>query len=234
MSIPNPFRYFKTSPEIIRLAIMMYVRFPLSLRNVEDLLHERGIDVCHETVRFWWNRFGPHFAAEIRKCRLRGQHHSNWQWHLDEVFVKINGERHYLWRAVDHEGEVLECFVSKRRDRRAALKFLRKTMKRFGRPEVLVTDKLHSYRAALRDLSSERLQCTDRWMNNRAENSHQPFRRRERAMVKFRGTRSLQKFVSVHASIHNHFNQHRYLISRIDFKKHRDDALVDWRELLVT
>ena len=157
MSIRNPFRYFNTSPEIIRLAVMMYVRFPLSLRNVEDLLHERGIDVCHETVRFWWNRFGPHFAAEIRKCGSQGQHHSNWQWHLDEVFVKINDERHYLWRAVDHEGEVLECFVSKRRDRRAALKFLRKTMKRFGRPEVLVTDKLHSYRAALRDLSSERL-----------------------------------------------------------------------------
>ena len=102
----NPFRYFKTSPEIIRLAVMMYVRFPLSLRNVEDLLHERGIDICHETVRYWWNKFGPMFAREIRKKRMHPlSNHSNWKWHLDEVFVKINGETHYLWRAVDHEGE---------------------------------------------------------------------------------------------------------------------------------
>jgi len=109
MTKRNPFRYFKTSPEVIRLAAMMYIRFPLSLRNVEDLLHERGIDVSHETVRFWWNRFGPMFAAEIRKNRVsRIRAYSNWQWHLDEVFVKINGETHYLWRAVDHEGEVLE------------------------------------------------------------------------------------------------------------------------------
>ena len=128
----NPFRYFKTSPEIIRLAVMLYVRFPLSLRNVEHLLHERGIDVSHETVRYWWNRFGPIFAAEIRHKRarhLRGW--SQWRWHLDEVFVRIN---HYLWRAVDHEGEVLEAFVTKRRDRKAALKFLRKAMKRYGQP----------------------------------------------------------------------------------------------------
>jgi len=121
----NPFRYFKTSPEIIRLAVMMYVRFPLSLRNVEDLLHERGIDICHETVRYWWNRFGPLFAAEIRKSRIsHPRSYSNWQWHLDEVFVKINGETHYLWRAVDHEGEVLESIVTKRCDRKAALAFL--------------------------------------------------------------------------------------------------------------
>ena len=127
----NPFRYFKTSPEVIRLAVMMYVRFPLSLRNVEDLLHERGIDICHETVRFWWNRFGPTFAAKIRKKRSdRLRAWAQWQWHLDEVFVKINGQTHYLWRAVDHEGEVLEAYVTKRRDRRAALKFLPKAMKR--------------------------------------------------------------------------------------------------------
>lgn len=124
----NPFRYFKTSPEIIRLAVMMYVRFPLSLRNVEDLLHERGIDICHETVRFWWNRFGPLFAAEIRKRRIHHHAYSNWRWHLDEVFVKINGEIHCLWRAVDHEGEVLESYVTKRRDRKAALAFLKKAM----------------------------------------------------------------------------------------------------------
>jgi putative transposase len=117
MTKRSPFRCFKTSPEIIRLAVMMYVRFPLLLRNVEDLLHERGIEISHETVRFWWNRFGPLFAAEICKKRVsRMRAYLNWQWHLDEVFVKINGETHYLWRAVDHEGEVLESFVTKRRD----------------------------------------------------------------------------------------------------------------------
>ena len=112
----SPFRSFKTSPDIIRVAVMLYVRFPLSLRNVEDLLHERGIEISHETVRFWWNRFGPMFAAEIRRNRVsRMRSYSNWKWHLDEVFVKINGETHYLWRAVDHEGEMLESYVKKRR-----------------------------------------------------------------------------------------------------------------------
>lgn len=105
MSKPNPFRYFRTSPGVIRLAAMMYVRFPLSLRNVEDLLHERCIDVSHEAVRFWWHRFGPLFAAEIRTRRVEGMRSSRWRWHLDEFFVKIHGETHYLWRAVDHEGE---------------------------------------------------------------------------------------------------------------------------------
>ena len=144
MTKRSPFRYFKTSPEIIRLAVMMYVRFPLSLRNVEDLLHERGIDISHETVRFWWNRFGPMFAADIRKRRIEGMRSSRWCWHLDEVFVRINGEGHYLWRAVDHEGEVLESFVTRRRDRRAALKFLRKALKRHGPADVIITDKLRS------------------------------------------------------------------------------------------
>jgi len=127
MTKHSPFRYFKTSPEIIRLAVMLYVRFPLSLRNVEDLLHERGIEISHETVRFWWNRFGPMFAAEIRRNRVsRMRSYSNWQWHLDEVFVKINGETHYLWRAVDHEGELLESYVTKRLEQSIALKLITK------------------------------------------------------------------------------------------------------------
>ncbi|MEP4877650.1 MAG: IS6 family transposase, partial [Tateyamaria sp.] len=222
MTKPNPFRYFKTSPEIIRLAVMLYVRFPLSLRNVEDLLHERGIEVSHETVRFWWNRFGPMFAAKIRRNRVnRMRSHSNWRWHLDEVFVKINGETHYLWRAVDHEGEVLESYVTKRRDRKAALKFLRKSMKRYGRPEVIVTDKLRSYGAALKVIGNARRQETGRWLNDRAENSHLPFRRRERAMLRFRQMRCLQKFAAVHSSVHNHFNQERHLYSRDNFKLNR-------------
>nr|WP_254019440.1 IS6 family transposase [Mesorhizobium escarrei] len=182
---------------------MLYVRFPLSLRNVEDLLHERGVDVSHETIRFWWNRFGPMFAAELRRKRAtRMRLFSQWQWHLDEIFVKINGETHYLWRAVDHEGEVLEAFVSKRRDRKAALKFLRKTMKRFGRPRVIVTDKLRSYGAALKQLGNVESHENSRWLNNRAENSHQPFRRRERAMLRFRQMKSLQKFAAIHSSVH--------------------------------
>jgi len=229
----NPFRYFNTSPEIIRLAVMMYVRFPLSLRNVEDLLHERGIDICHESVRHWWNRFGPMFASEIRRKRSQSmRQHTQWRWHLDEVYVKINGKQHYLWRAVDHEGEVLECYVTKRRDRKAALRFLKKAMKRYGNPEVIVTDRLRSYRAAMKVIGNEGRQETARWANNRAENSHQPFRRRERAMLRFRQMRSLQKFVSVHSSVHNHFNHQRNIECRAKFKDLRNAALIEWRELL--
>ena len=228
----NPFKYFKTSPEIIRLAVMMYIRFPLSLRQVEDLLHERGIGVSYETVRFWWNRFGPLFAAEIKKKRaIDRQASTQWRWHLDEVFVKISGNSYYLWRAVDHEGEVLESFVTKKRDRKAALKFLRKAMKRYGIPKSIVTDKLRSYRAAMKEIGIENRQETGRWLNNRAENSHQPFRRRERGMAKFRSTKSLQKFVSIHASIHNHFNKERHLNNAITFKTSRAVALHEWREL---
>jgi len=227
----DPFKYFNSSEEIIRLAVMLYVRFPLSLRNVEDLLHERGIDISHETVRFWWHRFGPMFAAEIRKRRIEGMKSSGWRWHLDEVFVKINGERHYLWRAVDHEGEVLESFVTKTRDRKAALKFLKKTMKKHGRSDLFVTDKLRSYGAALRDLGMGDRQETGRWLNNRAENSHLPFRRRERAMQRFRRMRTLQKFVAVHASVYNLFNTERSLSSRYLFKQNRAAALAEWRGL---
>lgn len=232
MTKQSPFRYFKTSPEIIRLAVMMYIRFPLSLRNVEDLLHERGIDICHETVRFWWHRFGPMFAAGIRRRRVEGMRSSHWRWHLDEVFVKINGERHHLWRAIDHEGEVLESFVTKTRDKQAALKIFRKSLKRHGRSDEVVTDRLRSYGAALRELGIGDRQVTGRWANNRAENSHQPFRMRERAMLRFRRMRTLQKFASVHASVFNHFNQERTLSSRQDLKAARAAALVEWRDLL--
>jgi putative transposase len=228
----NPFRYFNSSPEVIRLVVMMYIRYPLSLRQVEDILFERGIDICHETVRFWWNRFGPMFAAEIRKRRVQMyRNYPQWRWHLDEVFVKINGKTHYLWRAVDHEGEVLEVFVTKRRDRRAALKFLKRAMKRYGRPRAIVTDRLGSYGAAMKVIGNSGRQVCGRWLNNRAENSHQPFRRREGAMAKFRDVKTLQKFASAHASIHNHFNQERHLYSRQIFKQNRAAALAEWRQL---
>ena len=228
----SPFRYFNSSPEIIRLAVMMYVRYSLSLRNVEDLLFERGIDICHETVRFWWNRFGPMFASQIRRRRVKqfsGYRH--WRWHVDEVFVKINGERHYLWRAVDHEGEVLECYVTKKRDKRAALRFLKKALKRHGSAEKIVTDGLKSYPAAMRDLGNLDRRIMGQWLNNRAENSHLPFRRREHAMLRFRQTKTLQKFVSVHASFYNHFNSERHLIDRQTYKSRRSAALVEWQNL---
>jgi putative transposase len=227
----NPFRYFNSSPEIIRLTVMMYVRYPLSLRQVEELLFDRGIDICHETVRFWWNRFGPMFAAEIRNRRVDRRSYSNWRWHLDEVFVKINGETHYLWRAVDHEGEVLEVFATKRRDRKAALQFLKRAMKRYGQPKVIVTDRLRSYRAAMNVIGNAADQECGRWLNNRAENSHQPFRKREGAMSKFRDLKTLQKFASIHASIHNLFNLDRHLNHREIFKKDRSAALAEWRQL---
>ena len=210
---------------------MLYVRFPLSLRDVEDLLHERGVDVSHETVRYWWHRFGPIFAEEIRKRRIEGLRSSRWRWHLDEVFVKINGEPHYLWRAVDHEGEVLESYVTKTRDQKAALKFLKKAMRKHGQPKVFVTDRFRSYGAALKEIDASDRQETGRWLNTRAENSHLPFRRRERAMLRFRRMRSLQKFAAVHASISNHFNRERSLSSRDLFKANRAAALSEWRGL---
>jgi putative transposase len=155
----------------------------------------------------------------------------NWQWHLYEAFVNIDGKTLYLWRAVDHEGEVLESFVTKRHDRKAALKFLRKTMKRFGRAHIFVTDKLRSYSAAMKEIGNADRQETGRWLNNRAENSHQPFRRRERAMLRFRRIRTLQNFVAIHAFIHNHFNQERHLYNRSNFKLNRAAALTGWRGL---
>lgn len=230
---PSPFRYFNSSPEVIRLVVMMYIKYPLSLRNVEDLLAERGIDLCHETVRFWRNRFGPMFAAEIRRKRVdRMRVNTHWRWHLDEVFVKINGERHYLWRAVDHEGEVLESYATKTRDKAAALSFLRRMMKRHGNPKAIVTDRLRSYGAAMKEVGNAGRQETGRWLNNRAENSHQPFRRRERAMLRFRRMHTLQKFSSVHASVHNHFNHERHLVSRQDYKAQRTAALAEWRTVM--
>jgi putative transposase len=220
----NPFRYFNSSPEVIRLVVMMYVRYPRSLRNVEDLLAERGIDIRHETVRFWWNRFGPMFAGETRKRRVAHMRaYPQWRWHLDEVFVKVNGKLCYLWRAVDHEGEVLEAVVTSKRDKAAAVKLLKRIMKKYGRPQGIVTDRLRACSAVMNEVGA----C----LNNRAENSRQPFRRRERAMQRFRSMKTLQKFSSVHAQVHNHFNQERHLIIRQVYKQRRLAALAEWRVL---
>ena len=212
---------------------MMYVRFPLSLRNVEDLLFERGIDICHETVRHWWNRFGPVFAADIRRqrvSRMRGFRH--WKWHLDEMYVKLTARWSISGARSIHEGEVLESYITKTRDKASALTFMKKTLKRHGQVHTITTDGLRSYRAAMTDLGCEEKQEIGRWANNRVENSHLPFRRRERAMLRFRRLKTLQKFASVHGSVHNHFNQERHLIDRQTFKERRSAALAEWQSLV--
>jgi putative transposase len=172
------------------------------------------------------------FAAEIRERRVHHSSYSQWRWHLDEVFVKINGETLYLWRAVDHEGEVLEVFATKRWDSRAALKVLKRTMKRYGRPRSIVTDRFRSYGVVMKAMGIVERQECGRWLNNRAENSHQPLRRRERALAKVRGIKTLQKFASVHASIHNHLNRDRHINRRDIFKQNRAVALAEWCELM--
>lgn len=156
---------------------------------------------------------------------------SRWRWHLDEMFVKINGEMYYLLRAVDHVGEILESCVTKTRDKKAALEFLKKAMRKHGRCERFVTDKLRSYRAAMKGIGAEDRQETGRWVSNRGENSHLPFRRRERAMLRFRRMRSLQKLAAAHVSVSNHFNQDRSLSSRPHFKANRAAALAEWDRL---
>ena len=196
---------------IIQRAVWLYFRFPLSFRDVEEMLAERGIDVSYETIRRWVLKFGPVIAANIRSRRVR----SSGTWHLDEVFVRIGGKRTYLWRAVDDEGEVLEVLAQSRRNKRAALKLMRKLLKNQGYvPDEIVTDKLGSYAAAFRELGLSHLHVTGGRLNNRAEVSHQPMRRRERRMGRFKSPGSMQRFSSVHDAIYNHFNLQRHLISR--------------------
>ena len=205
---------------------MMYVRFPLTLRNVEDLLFERGIDICHETVQHWWNRFGPMFASEVRRqrvSRMRGFRH--WRWHLDEMYVKLSGEMVYLWRAVDQEGEILESYITKTRDKNGALTFMKKALKRHVSPEAITTDGLRSYRAAMKELGADK-QEVGRWANNRVENSHLPFRRRERAMLRFRRMKIPEKFASVNANVQDHFNLERHSSTATPT---RNAALPPWR-----
>ena len=178
----------------------------------------------------WWNRLDPLFTAGIRKRWVHHHSHSNWRRRLDEVFVRINGETHYLWRGVDHEGEVLQVFATKRRDRRAKLKFVKRAMKRYGRPASMVTDRLRSYGAAMNVIGNAGTQTCGRWLNNRAEYSHQPFRWREGAMATFRDVKTLQKFASVRAPIHHHLNHESHLNGRDIFKQDRAHPLAEWRQ----
>ena len=157
--------------------------------------------------------------------------YTHWRWYLDEVYLRINGVQHHLWRAVDHEGEVREAFVTKERDKAAALKFIRKSLKRHGSPKAITTDGLRSYGAARRELGNAEKREVGRWADNRVENSHQPFRRRELAMLRFRRMKALQRFASIHASFHSHLRQERHLVDRETYKDRRSAALAEWRTL---
>jgi putative transposase len=202
-------------------------RFTLSFRDVEDLLAERGIAVSYETARRWVNHFGPIVATELRRRRPRP--HS--VWHLDEVYLKIDGQMVYLWRAVDAEGEVLDVLVQSKRNKHAALKLMRKLLRKYAVvPERLVTDELRSYGAATLALGIDHLHDRGRWKNNRAENSHQPTRRRERKMQRFKSAGSAQKFLSIHAAAYNTFNVQRHLASAQSHRALRAAAMNTWRE----
>ncbi len=221
---------YRFPPEIIQQAIWLYLRFTLSFRDVEDLLAERGIVVSYETIRRWVNHFGPSIAADLRKRRPKP--HSIW--HLDEVYLKISGRMVYLWRAVDAEGEVLDVLVQSKRDRRAALNLMRKLLEKYAfAPQRLVTDDLRSYGSAARELGLESRRERGRWKNNRAENSHQPTRRRERKMQRFKSAGSAQKFLSTHAAVYNTFNVQRHLTSARTHRTLRAAAMSTWRDAVV-
>jgi transposase-like protein len=223
---PLSYRRHRFPPEIIQHAIWLYLRFTLSYRDVEELLAERGLDVSYETVRRWVLKFGPAIARRLRQRRPRPSD----RWHLDEMVVRIAGERMYLWRAVDHEGEILDMLVQRWRNCEAASRLMRKLLKKQGfAPKLLGTDKLRSYSAAFRRLG---LTCRHEQgirQNNRAENSHQVVRRRERKLQRFKSARSAQRFLSMHAAVHNTFNLQRHLLSRSALRKFRADAAAQWK-----
>jgi putative transposase len=211
---------------VIQHAVWLYLRFSLSYRDVWELLAERSLDISYETVRCWVLKFGPVFARRLRQHRPR----AGSQWHLDEMVVRIRGERMYLWRAVDHEGEILDMLVQRTRDRQAAAKLMRKLLKSQGcMPTVIVTDRHGSYAAALQHLGMSCRHERGLRANNRAENSHQVVRRRERKMQRFKSTGSAQRFLSLHGPVYNTFNHQRHLISRSTLRVLRATASAQWR-----
>src|SRR5438477_8037553 len=219
------YRRHRFPPLVIQHAVWLYLRFSLSYRDVEELLAERGLDISYESVRSWVLKFGPTIARALRRCRPGPSD----RWHLDEMVVRIAGRHMYLWRAVDHEGEVLDILVQRRRDKRAAVKLMRKLLRKQGfAPRTVTTDKLRSYGAAFQHLG---LSCHHEQglrQNNRAENSHQVVRRRERKMQRFRSAGSAQRFLSIHAAAHNNFNLQRHLVSRSTLRIFRAEAAAQW------
>jgi transposase-like protein len=220
------FKRHRFPPAVIRLAVYLYFRFTLSIRDVEELLAQRGIEASREAVRCWVNKFGPTMAASLRRRKMP----PTGRWHLDEAMAKIGGRRMIIWRAVDDEGEVLDVLVQKRRDKAAALKLLRRLLKNQGiHPETITTDKLASYGAAARELNlTDRHRPGGMRANNRAENSHLQIRRRERKQQKFKSQGSAQRFLASHAAIYNTFNIQPHLVSRPALRIFRERAFNVW------
>jgi putative transposase len=220
------YRRHRFPPEIISHAVWLYHRFTLSFRDVEDLLAERGIEVSYEAIRFWCRKFGPEYARTLR----RRQGRLGDIWHVDELFITIRGERHYLWRAVDQDGEVLDILVTCRLDKRAARRFFRKVLKQQGRPPWhLVTDKLRSYSVAHREVFPSVRHRTGKYENNRAEVSHQHTREQERQMRRFKSMAHLQSFLSVHGAIQNLFRVGRHQLKAAHHRLLRERAFTDWK-----
>jgi transposase-like protein len=212
-------------PDIIRHAVWLYARFTLSYRDVEDLLAERGLDISYESVRRWFLKFGVPIARNLRHMRPTASDY----WHLDEMVIVIRGRRHWLWRAVDNEGEVLDFLVQSRRNAKAALKLMRKLLKKQGAvPTRITTDKLRSYHVAIRILGMTAEHIDHKRANNRAENSHQPVRRRERKMQRFKSPGSAQRFLNIQSAVYNSFYVQRHLLRRSIFKELRTDAFEVW------
>jgi putative transposase len=222
------YRGHRFPPEIISHAVWLYHRFTLSFRDVEDLLAERGILVSYETIRFWCLKFGPQYARRLRKKQVRlGD-----VWHTDEIFVKIQGQQMYLWRAVDQDGDVLDILVTKRRDKLAAKRFFRKVLKGQGEvPWRLYTDKLKSYSAAHREVFPSVEHRTGRYENNRAEVSHQHTRDQERQMRRFKSISQAQRFLAVHGPVQNLFRVGRHHLKAVHHRLLRERAFTDWREV---
>ena len=229
-AVNDPISYagYRFPPDVISYAVWLYYRFPLSLRMVEELLAARGIELTYETVRRWSVKFGLGIARRIRSTALaRGD-----KWHLDEVVVAINGKKHWLWRAVDQHGAVLDVLVKSRRDKHAAKRLMRKLLKKHGRaPRVLITDKLKSYAAANRDLGLSVKHRQHKGLNNRAENSHQPTRVREKVMRRFKSVRHLQRFASVHDQVVNLFMHCRYNANAQAKRQARKQAFEAWETM---
>ena len=225
--IPISFKRHRFPPEIIQHAVWLYARFTLSFRDVEDLLAERGIDVSNETVRRWFLKFGRLIAGNLRGSRPR----ASARWYLDEMVIKIRGRKHWLWRAVDDEGEVLDFLVQPRRCVRLARRLLRKLIKKQGyAPTRITTDKLKSYAVAIREERLTAVHDQGLRVNNRAENSHQPVRRRERKQQRFKSPGSAQRFLSIHAAVYNAFYVQRHLLSRRIFKAFRAETFAVWNQ----
>lgn len=220
------YRRHRIPPHVIQYTVWLYARFSLSYRDIEDLMAERGLDISYETVRRWVLKFGPAIARNLRNSRPCPSDH----WHLDEMVIVIRGKKHWLWRAVDNEGEVLDFLVQSRRNAKAAIKLMRKLLKKQGLiPTRIVTDKLRSYHVAFRSIGLTAEHIDNKRANNRAENSHQPVRRRERKMQRFKSSGSAQRFLNIQSATYNNFYLQRHLLKRIEFKNQRADAFGVWR-----